>query len=178
VARTPKQQPDLMFGVLALVAQSFGADPASFLTELNASLDLTEAIHRGYRVRPGSVPAPSRAMVAAKEAIESAARHFLALGNASQSPNALAAGLGIPGGDVGANSLMAASSEAGEMTVGEAAGLLGVTAERVRQLARAGVIKGRRARGGRHEWHLLRASVLGERSSRDGHGSDSRRRSA
>ena len=162
------EPPDLMLGLLGLLARHFGADPASFLTEVNSALELRRAVHLGYEPRRKSVTPPSRAVLAFAEVTDEAARHFLALGNPAQSPNALPAGLGIPGGEVGAGSLMAALSEADEITSGEAARLLGVSAERVRQLARKREIPGWQDGDGRHEWHLARADVVAWRE-RSGH---------
>jgi hypothetical protein len=125
--RAPVQQPDPTFDLLWLMARRFGADPASFVADLNSALELRAALHYGYYPARNSVPEPSQAMLAAAEVTDEAASYVLALGHASQSPNPLPAGLGIPGGEVGADSQMAALSEADEITSGEAAALLGLS---------------------------------------------------
>ena len=46
-SRAAAQPPDLlMFDLLGVLARRFGADPASFLTEVNAALELRDAVHR------------------------------------------------------------------------------------------------------------------------------------
>ena len=145
-ACAPVQSPDhlLIFDLLGVLARRFSADPASFLTEVNSALELRDAVHHGYKPQRKSVTAPSRAVLAFAEVTDEAARYFLELGNPARSPNALPAGLGISGGEVGADSQMAPSSEPDEITSGQAAELLGVSAERVRQLARKHHIGGGR----------------------------------
>jgi hypothetical protein len=167
-----------LFGLLELLARHFGADPACFLTEIKCALDLREAIGRGYYPPRGSVTAPSRAVAEAAEVIEAGARHFLALGNADHRTSGLAADLGMPVDEVGAGSQAAGSWPQDEITSGEAAGLLGVCAERVRQLLAAGALEGWQDSTGRREWHVSRASVTAYRERSGGDGSGSARRSA
>jgi excisionase family DNA binding protein len=170
--------PDVITELLGVVARQAGADPASFLSEVLIALRVRALLLRGVYPPRGKPREPETVALVAADVIEKAVCFYLAAGDGAASPSALPASLGIPGGEVGADSQMAGLSEADEITSGQAAELLGLSAERVRQLIDEHKIDGWQDSTGRHAWHVVRASVIAYRERRGGghgHGGTARR---
>ena len=106
-----------------------GIEPSPALLLLLAELDVA-----AVRARSALVVAASAAPVAGSE---------------------LTCGVSVDGSGVGAAAETVPAS--GQVTTGEAAGMLGVTGSRVRQLLRAGLIEGRHRSG---RWLVERDAVL------------------
>jgi hypothetical protein len=111
--------------------------------------------------------------------LAAAVRRYRASATAAASSTVWPAGLEVPAGLAGRDFQPAASSAADEITLREAAGLLGLrSSEWVRQLIRAREVTGWQEAAGRREWHVTRASVIAYRDRRDGgdgHGGAARR---
>ena len=156
------------------------ARKADVLGELLSALRLHDDLARGRYPRRGAVP-PRSAALAGIEALVAGAVRYHRGRAAAASATVLPAGLAVPVGDVGGDRKPGALSVVDEMTVAEAALLLGVCTQSVRVLIHSGQIDGWQESEGRRAWHVSRASALAWRERRDGGhgpGGNSARRSA
>ena len=167
----------LLIQLLGTVAGAFlgpeasDAERADLLAEVFGAVRLHDDLSRGVYPPRGAVVPRSRPMADLEVVLAAAVRHYRASATATGSPTVLPAALKVPAGLVGRDFQQAASSAADEITLREAAALLGLkSSERVRQLIGSGEVAGWQEAAGRREWHVTRASVVayGERSG--GHG--------
>ena len=111
---------------LLLWERASDAAVADVLAELLTALRLQHDLSRNVTPPKGTVAARSRALAGLEAAVAAAVRHYRA---AAVSPTASPAGLEVPVGAVGPGFQAGASSGADEITLREAAGMLGLSAE-------------------------------------------------
>jgi hypothetical protein len=166
----------LVSDLLASIAASFLPDQASdtdiagVLAELLVALRLHDDLSRGVIPPRGTVGRRSPAMAGLETAVATALRQRRAQANQAGSPTVPPARLQVPGPVVAQDFQPRAMSEAEEITLRDAAGMLGLkSSERVRQLVAAGVLNGCQDAYGRRTWRVTRASVItyGKRRSGD-----------
>lgn len=129
--------------------------PAALCRDVGAALDLLEALLRGT---PPPLTSKAPRMSPAAAAVRMAAWQSAVAFSEQQSLACAAESARQP---VVLAPAIAGGVSASEITTAEAAGLLGVTEARVRQLAAAGAIAGRKAE--RNVWQLSRDSVTSYR---------------
>lgn len=140
--------------------------PGVLAEELVAALDLLEAYERGAPPRGRRAAGLSRGVWSVREVARQAALQF----RAQQEAHAANAAVSGPVVTVLVPA-QAGSQSAAEITTEQAATIAGVSEARVRQLAAAGVIEGRKT--SRNVWLLSRASVRAYARRRSGrHGDD------
>ena len=173
--------PGVLTDLWVFMARRFDqADPAGVLAELLIALRVRAALSEGYVPPRRKRTAPSAAAVALAAEIEKAVCYCLAAADEAASPSVLPGDLEVRDDEVGADLQTGASSVPEEITLEEAAVVLGFrSVERVRQLVRAGEIDGYQDATGKRQWHARRPSVIAYRGrSGDGAGGGTKRRIA
>jgi hypothetical protein len=145
------------------------AERADLLGEVFVAVRLHDDLGRGVYPRRGTVTARSRGMADLEVVLAAAVRRYRASATEAVSPTAWPAGLEVPGGLVESGFQPGALSASDEVTLREAAALLGLrSSEWPRQLIQSGELDGWQEAAGHREWHVTRASVIAYRQRRDG----------
>lgn len=170
--------PDVMTEHLGMLAGVFArrqpdrsVTARSFLSEVFRAVSLYDDLSRGSYPPRGSVPRPSQAMSDFEAAVSAAVQHFEATASPTP-PSRLSAGLEVPADLVDRDLQLRGSFAADEITLREAAGILDCSPEWPRKLAGKGKIEGWQESTGKHQWHVIRASVIAYRNRQRGSGKD------